>query len=85
VKTQVSATQAELQKTIADLKSVTGDLGVQSGLVATNGKELAASSASATATTSISSSARPSSRNVSAISRCFSRMPMSRRTGTRLR
>jgi hypothetical protein len=31
-----------LQKTIADLKSVTGDLGVQSGLVATNGKELAA-------------------------------------------
>ena len=42
VKTQVSATQAELQKTIADLKSVTGDLGVQSGLVATNGKELAA-------------------------------------------
>ena len=42
VKTQVSATQAELQKTISELKSVRGDLGVQSGLVATNGNELAA-------------------------------------------
>lgn len=42
VKTQVSATQAELQKTISELKSVRGDLGVQSGLVATNGTELAA-------------------------------------------
>jgi len=42
VKTQVSATQAELQKTIAQLKSVQGDLGVTSGLVATNGQELQA-------------------------------------------
>jgi chromosome segregation ATPase len=42
VKTQVAATSAELQKTIADLKSVRGDLGVQSGLIATNGNELAA-------------------------------------------
>ena len=36
MKTQASQTQAELQKTIADLKSVRGDLGVQSGLIATN-------------------------------------------------
>lgn len=42
VKTQLGSTQAELQKTIATLKSVQGDLGVQSGLVATNGQELAA-------------------------------------------
>jgi acetolactate synthase small subunit len=40
VKTQASQTQAELQKTISDLKSVRGDLGVQSGLIATNGNEL---------------------------------------------
>jgi len=31
-----------LQKTIASLKSTQGDLGVQSGLIATNGNELAA-------------------------------------------
>jgi len=42
VKTDVSNTKAELDKTIASLKSVSGDLGVQSGLIATNGKELAA-------------------------------------------
>lgn len=42
VKTQVASTQAELQKTIAQLKSVQGDLGVQSGLVATNGTEIQA-------------------------------------------
>jgi acetolactate synthase small subunit len=42
VKTQASQTQAELQKTISDLKSVRGDLGLQSGLIATNGNELAA-------------------------------------------
>jgi hypothetical protein len=42
VKTQVTATQAELAKTISELKSVKGDLGVQSGLVATNANELAA-------------------------------------------
>jgi len=40
VKTQVSQTESELQKTIAELKSVRGDLGVQSGLVATNASEL---------------------------------------------
>lgn len=42
VKTNLSATQAELQKTISALKSTQGDLGVQSGLIATNGSELAA-------------------------------------------
>ncbi|HXB75587.1 MAG TPA: hypothetical protein VNY05_45560 [Candidatus Acidoferrales bacterium] len=42
VKTQVSATQAELQKTISDLKSARGDMGVQSGLIATNASELQA-------------------------------------------
>jgi F0F1-type ATP synthase membrane subunit b/b' len=42
VKTAQAQTQAQLDKTISDLKSVTGDLGVASGLIATNGKELAA-------------------------------------------
>jgi hypothetical protein len=42
VRSQASQTQDQLNKTIAELKSVTGDLGVQSGLIATNGKELAA-------------------------------------------
>ena len=42
VKTEVASTKSELDKTIAELKSVRGDLGVQSGLIATNGKELAA-------------------------------------------
>lgn len=42
VKTEVSANKAELDKTIATLHSTQGDLGVQSGLIATNGKELAA-------------------------------------------
>ena len=42
VRTQATATQSELQKTIADLKSVRGDMGVQSGLIATNANELAA-------------------------------------------
>ena len=42
VKTQVTQTQSELDKTIADLKSVRGDMGVQSGLIATNGNELEA-------------------------------------------
>jgi acetolactate synthase small subunit len=42
VKTQLTSTQSELDKTIAQLKSVQGDLGVTSGLVATNGQELAA-------------------------------------------
>ena len=42
VKQEVDATRAELEKTIAELTSVKGDLGVQSGLIATNGDELAA-------------------------------------------
>jgi len=42
VRTEVAATKSELDKTIAELKSVRGDLGVQSGLIATNGKELTA-------------------------------------------
>jgi chromosome segregation ATPase len=42
VKTQVSKTQADLDKTISDLKSARGDLGVQSGLIATNATELQA-------------------------------------------
>src|SRR3984885_4920906 len=40
VKTDVAATKTELQNTESQLKRVTGDLGVTSGLVATNGKEL---------------------------------------------
>jgi hypothetical protein len=35
-------TQKEVEQTIAELKSVKGDLGVQSGLIATNSSELAA-------------------------------------------
>ena len=42
VKQEVDETRAELEKTIAELTSVKGDLGVQSGLIATNGEELAA-------------------------------------------
>ncbi|MDX2154374.1 MAG: hypothetical protein SFV54_26775 [Bryobacteraceae bacterium] len=42
VKTEVAANKSELQNTIAELKRVRGDLGETSGLVATNGKELAA-------------------------------------------
>ena len=42
VKTELGSTKAELQKTIASLTQVTGDLGVQSGYIATNGKELQA-------------------------------------------
>ena len=42
VKTEVSANKAELDKTIAALHTTQGDLGLQSGLIATNGKELAA-------------------------------------------
>lgn len=40
VKTDVASTKTELEKTIADLRSARGDLGVQSGLIATNSKEL---------------------------------------------
>jgi len=42
VDSRVTQTRSELEKTVADLKSVQGDMGVQSGLVATNAKELAA-------------------------------------------
>ena len=42
VKTDVTATRTELENTIAALTRTTGDLGMVSGLVATNGKEIAA-------------------------------------------
>jgi chromosome segregation ATPase len=41
-RSEIASTKSELDKTIAELKSVRGDLGVQSGLIATNGKELGA-------------------------------------------
>ncbi|MCC6590032.1 MAG: hypothetical protein IT168_25290 [Bryobacterales bacterium] len=42
VKEVVETHKTQLETALADLKSVRGDLGVQSGLIATNGKELAA-------------------------------------------
>jgi hypothetical protein len=42
VKGEVAQTKSTLNSTLNDLKSVRGDLGVQSGLIATNAKELAA-------------------------------------------
>ena len=42
VKKEISENKGELDKTIENLKKVTGDLGVTSGYVATNGKELLA-------------------------------------------
>ena len=42
VRSEVASTRSELEKTIANLKQTQGDLGLQSGLIATNGKELAA-------------------------------------------
>lgn len=42
VRSDLTAAQEEIRQTISDLKSVQGDLGVQSGLVATNGTELMA-------------------------------------------
>lgn len=42
VKQDVVKTQSELQTTIADLRRATGDMGVMSGLIATNAKELGA-------------------------------------------
>lgn len=42
VKTELGATKSTLDTAIADLKSVRGDLGVQSGLIATNSTELQA-------------------------------------------
>lgn len=42
VKTSVNEAKTELEQTISALKQVTGDLGLQSGLIATNATELAA-------------------------------------------
>lgn len=42
VRSEVASARSELDKTIAELKTVRGDLGVQSGLIATNAKQLAA-------------------------------------------
>jgi hypothetical protein len=42
IKSEVASTRQELQQTVSDLKRVTGDLGVQSGYIATNAKELQA-------------------------------------------
>lgn len=42
VKTDVSTTRSDLDKTVTELKRVTGDLGVLSGLIATNSKEIQA-------------------------------------------
>ena len=42
VNKELEATKVELEETIKQLSSVKGDLGVQSGLIATNGDELAA-------------------------------------------
>eukprot|EP00456_Euglypha_rotunda_P036543 TRINITY_DN2805_c0_g1_i6.p1 TRINITY_DN2805_c0_g1~~TRINITY_DN2805_c0_g1_i6.p1 ORF type:complete len:304 (-),score=74.15 TRINITY_DN2805_c0_g1_i6:94-1005(-) len=42
VKTEVAAAKTEIDKTIADLHRVNGDMGVMSGLIATNASELEA-------------------------------------------
>lgn len=42
VKTDLASTKSELDKTISNLKSTQGDLGMQSGLIATNYKEFQA-------------------------------------------
>lgn len=42
VKTEVSTTRTELSATVADLKRAFGDMGVMSGLIATNSTELSA-------------------------------------------
>jgi len=42
IKSEVASTRRELQETVSELKRVTGDLGVQSGYIATNAKELQA-------------------------------------------
>ncbi len=42
VRTQVASTQSQLERIVADLKRTTGDMGVMSGLIATNTRELAA-------------------------------------------
>ncbi len=40
VQTQIAGTQGQVEKIIADLKRTTGDLGVMSGLIATNTREI---------------------------------------------
>jgi chromosome segregation ATPase len=42
VKTDVAKNRQDTEKLVADMKSARGDLGVQSGLIATNAKELSA-------------------------------------------
>ncbi|MGA3016624.1 MAG: hypothetical protein ABSF62_05855 [Bryobacteraceae bacterium] len=42
VKGDVASTQAEVEKTGSELKRMTGDMGVMSGLIATNGEQLSA-------------------------------------------
>jgi len=42
VKADIATTQSNLEKTTADLKRMNGDMGVMSGLIATNGNDLAA-------------------------------------------
>jgi chromosome segregation ATPase len=42
VKGDVASTQAEVEKTGSELKRITGDMGVMSGLIATNGEQLSA-------------------------------------------
>lgn len=42
VRTEVASTRTDLDKTISELRRTTGDLGVMSGLIATNRKELEA-------------------------------------------
>jgi len=42
VKADIATTQTNLDKATADLKRMNGDMGVMSGLIATNGKDLAA-------------------------------------------
>ena len=42
VKTEVASAKSEIEKTLADLTRVRGDMGVMSGYIATNGKEIQA-------------------------------------------
>ena len=42
VKADIATTKSNLEKATADLKRMNGDMGVMSGLIATNGKDLAA-------------------------------------------
>lgn len=42
VRTEVDKTKSDLNTTVTELRSMRGDLGLQSGLIATNSKELAA-------------------------------------------